>query len=283
MLDVDGAHLATLGSGGIGKTSIALSILHNPQIGAKFKEEDCHFISCETFTSGAHLVNALAQALSVKTLTSGPSDLDALILHLKQHYSACPLLLLLDNFETPWEIASAQEGIGHVLQCLCHIRQVTIVVTMRGYSPPGLPGMIDWVPLPMVRPLSLKAAKRTYCSICPTNDSSLEELLTQLDNVPLAIVLMAHVGQKGDSSSQLLKRWKEEHTAFLRHHSQDPSHLSSVEVSIRISLHNPSMVANPEAQQLLSLISLLPAGVLSGQLPAIVPSLSKPNEASDVL
>src|SRR6266481_318023 len=217
MLEVDGAHLAILGSGGIGKTSIALSILHDPRIKAKFKEEDCHFISCDPLTSGAHLVNALAQALSVKTHTPGESDLDALLLHLKQRYSACSLLLLLDNFETPWDIASAQEDVGHVLQCLCHSRQVTLVVTMRGSSPPGLPGMIDWVPLPMVGPLSLKAAKKTYCSICPTNDSSLEELLTQLDNVPLAIVLMAHVGQKGDSPSQLLKRWKEEHTSFLRH------------------------------------------------------------------
>ena len=103
----------------------------------------------ETFTSGAHLVNALAQALSVKTLTSGPSDLDALILHLKQHYSACPLLLLLDNFETPWEIASAQEDVGHVLQCLCHIRQVTIVVTSdaTSYNLSQLKLELSWAPI----------------------------------------------------------------------------------------------------------------------------------------
>ena len=45
------------------------------------------------------------------------------------------------------------------------------------------------------------------------------------------------------------------------------------------------MTAYPEAQQLLSLISLLPAGVLSGQLPAIAPSFtsSRLNQATDVL
>ena len=109
------------------------------------------------------------------------------------------------------------------------------------------------------------------------------ELLTELDNVPLAVVLMAHVGQKGDSPKQLLKWWKEEHTSFLSYHMQNPSCLSSIEVSIRVSLQSHSMAANPEALQLLSLISLLPAGVLNGQLPAMVPSLSRPNEASNVL
>ena len=71
--------------------------------------------------------------------------------------------------------------------------------------------MINWDHLPMVEPLSLKAAKDTYTAICPTVDASLEELLTQLDYIPLAIVLMAHIGQKGNSPKQLLKWWKEEH------------------------------------------------------------------------
>jgi len=143
--------------------------------------------------------------------------------------------------------------------------------------------MIQWGHLPMVEPLSLEAAKKVYTAICPIVDSFLEELLTQLDCVPLAIVLMAHIGQKGDSPKHLLKQWKEEHTAFLSCHIQQPGRLNSLEMSIRVSLHSPSMAANPEAQQLLSLISLLPAGVLSGQLPAIVPSVSRPNAASATL
>ena len=70
MFDVDGAHLAILGSGGIGKTSIALSILHDSWIRAKFKEYNCHFIICEALTSGAHLVDALVQALAVMSSSS---------------------------------------------------------------------------------------------------------------------------------------------------------------------------------------------------------------------
>ena len=143
--------------------------------------------------------------------------------------------------------------------------------------------MINWDHLPMVEPLSLEAAKETYTAICPTVDSSLEELLAQLDHVPLAIVLMAHIGQKGDGPKQLLERWNEEYTSFLSCHVQHPSRLNSVEVSIKVSLHSPTMAAIPEAQQLLSLISLLPAGVLRGQLPAIASIMSRPNQASDVL
>ena len=160
-MDGDRAHLAILGSGGIGKTSIALSILHDHQIRAKFKEEDCYFITCEALASGAHLVDALVQALAVKAPASGQSKcLDALLLHLKQTYSACSVLLVLDNFETLCDIESSQEDVGHVLQCLCHVRLVILVVTMRGSNPPGLPGKIEWDHLPLVEPLSLEELKR---------------------------------------------------------------------------------------------------------------------------
>jgi len=95
---LDGAHLAILGSGGIGKTSIALAILHDSRMRAKFKADDCHFIACEALTSGAHLVDALIWALAVRVPASGQSKrLDALFLHLKQSYSVSPLLLILDT------------------------------------------------------------------------------------------------------------------------------------------------------------------------------------------
>ena len=101
---MDGVHLAILGSGGIGKTSIALSVLHDSRVRVKFKEEDCHFNTCEALTSGAH-IGTLILALAVKASTSTQSRcIDTLFLHLKQSYTVHPLLLVLDNFEKLWDI-----------------------------------------------------------------------------------------------------------------------------------------------------------------------------------
>src|SRR5688572_10119960 len=55
ILSENGAHLAILGPGGIGKTAIARTILHDKRIIQAFKKNR-HFISCETVTSPALLV-----------------------------------------------------------------------------------------------------------------------------------------------------------------------------------------------------------------------------------
>jgi hypothetical protein len=57
----------------------------------------------------------------------------------------------------------------------------------------------------------------------------------------------------------LLERWDSEYTSML---TRGRKHrLSSLDISIKVSLDSPSMRSNPDAQDLLGLLALLPDGV----------------------
>ena len=84
-----------------------------------------------------------------------------------------------------------------------------------------LPSNLSWIYEAEISPLSLEAARQTYLtinsSLRDTNSESLKvlnELLKEIDYVPLAIRLLATVG-RGFSPSYLLGQWREECTKLL--------------------------------------------------------------------
>jgi len=79
-----------------------------------------------------------------------------------------------------------------------------------------------------------------------------------MDYVPLAISLVAQVST-GHSCQYLLQRWRAEHTSLLE---TGPDRQTSVNVSISLSLKSITIAQNPEAVELLSVISHLPDGLL---------------------
>jgi hypothetical protein len=58
LLHVMPAHVAILRPGGIGKTSIALTILHDPRIQTRFSDHQ-YVISCKGILSSASLVDTI--------------------------------------------------------------------------------------------------------------------------------------------------------------------------------------------------------------------------------
>ena len=129
-----------------------------------------------------------------------------------------------------------------------------------------LPSNLSWTFEAEIVPLSLEAARQTYLTIDSSrgemNSDSLkilDELLKELDYVPLAIRLLATVG-KGFSLSYLLEQWREEHTELL---DLRKDRQGSIAVSISISLSQLKITNNPEALHLLGVLSLLPDGLSS--------------------
>jgi DNA replication protein DnaC len=89
------AHLAILGPGGMGKTTLAVTALHHTEIVSKYEQR--HFVSCESAFASSRLVNIISAHLRLE-----PSrHLSTAII---THFRNCgTTLLVLDNLETVWE------------------------------------------------------------------------------------------------------------------------------------------------------------------------------------
>ncbi|KAJ7459341.1 P-loop containing nucleoside triphosphate hydrolase protein [Mycena latifolia] len=243
----ESARVSILGSGGIGKTSLATAVLHHPQIADRFQQR--HFVACEAATTQIDLVHAVAahlqldprQNVVVSSLAAGP-----------------PTLLVLDNLETAWEPISSRARVEEFLSLLTDIPALALLITMRGVERPG---KVRWSRpfLAPLKPLSYEAARQTFLDITdePESSSDIDELLALMDNLPLAVSLIANIVSY-EGSETVLKRWKEEHTQLL---SEGHDKRSNLDMSIRMSLSSPRMAAFPGAQDLLSIISMLPDGI----------------------
>src|ERR1700761_3611678 len=90
------AYIAILGAGGIGKTSLALSILHHPLIIQRFKDMRW-FIPCEGIVDAEGLKSAMAATFEVDERRLIPA-LKRMAITIQNE-----MMLTLDNLETPWE------------------------------------------------------------------------------------------------------------------------------------------------------------------------------------
>ena len=260
--------LALLGPGGIGKTSIALTVLHTPAIKDKFGQQ-ARFVSCEAITSSASLVDTLCAAFDLHNL-SGDRQNDLLV-YLMQTYTSLPLLLILDNFETVWDVGKAKSESEALLQRLGSVPLLSLIVTLRGTTHPA---GVQWTKplLPIVDKLLPTEAYRVFMDIYgKDDDDKLDQLLYAVDYVPLAVTLMARLGSVF-TPGHLLEKWTKEKTGLLSH-PYDQGRLENIDVSIRISLKSLRMQSTPVALELLSILVLLPGGMHIDDLTAIAPRL----------
>ncbi|KAJ7481735.1 hypothetical protein FB451DRAFT_136286 [Mycena latifolia] len=131
---------------------------------------------------------------------------------------------------------------------------------MRGAERPG---KVRWTRpfLPPLSPLSENAARETFIDIAdepsPEESKYLDQILHLTGNLPLAVTLIGNLAAV-EGCETVLARWKNERTALL---SDGYDRLTSLETSIMISLLSPRLTSTAGAQELLSLLSILPNGI----------------------
>ncbi|THU85571.1 hypothetical protein K435DRAFT_685260 [Dendrothele bispora CBS 962.96] len=251
--------LAIMGAGGMGKTSLALYIMNSALVQDNFAGGS-YFIPCELFEDAESLVQGLVHVMEL-TVQENQSKQRVLFDHLQTAQD--DLLIVLDNFETPWNHDDSI-SVKNLLEKIAQYVKVSLVVTMRG---PDGPGDIPWEKLgdkygiPILLPVPAKEAFKAFAgsNLERSNDSEsqIDSLLYQLDYVPLAIKLSAqHV--KRIPLEALISMWEKDKTSILTE-GRVPGRLTSVSFSIDISLQ----IFKIEGQllNLLSAISFLPDGI----------------------
>ncbi|KAG8931309.1 hypothetical protein FRC02_002905 [Tulasnella sp. 418] len=266
-----GAKIAILGPGGMGKTSVALKVIHDALVVELFGDNRC-WIPCEQATSVPLFIELVAKSLNLPSSSSNDRLAD-IIAFLKS--SKLLYILLFDNFETPWDIEGQQSNVADVLTAIASIPTVSFIITMRGNQHPSS-HTVNWTEprLRSLTQLDLDAAEEAFLRISPDarGDPELRTLLQKLDCMPLAITLMAKLSEAGETVSDLLEQWKSERTRLLDQPGGDRR--NSIEVSIKLSLDSRSVKGNPDAIRLLSVLAMLPAGASLVRLPDMCPSIA---------
>ncbi|KAJ7581616.1 hypothetical protein C8J56DRAFT_957848 [Mycena floridula] len=239
----------------MGKSSLALKVVRDPRVLAAYSEYDQLWFPCVQATSYSLLLDIVYSALDIKSDTK--NTLNDILNELRR--SSKPLLLLFDNFETPWNIVGARGEVAQFLRDVDAIPHVALFITMRATVAPC--EEITWAEM-RIKPLELEPSRCLYTEIDTkaTDDPKLSELLEMVGNMPLAVKLMARQGKStGCTVEELMKSYLKIGTAMLGpSEGSDPQ--NSVSISISMSLNNPRIKLEPNAVVLLSRISLLPTG-----------------------
>ncbi|KZV95728.1 TPR-like protein [Exidia glandulosa HHB12029] len=151
------ARIPILGAGGIGKTSLALAILHDTDIIAHFADQRL-FLACDSAPDTDAVVNYLLRMLQLDV--SGRDPWDALLTAL----DSTTTLLVLDNFETVYTGSHRQKA-DLLLQRLAACSHITLILTMRGAS---LPKSVKWsltLLQSSLQPLSSDSAHSTFVDL----------------------------------------------------------------------------------------------------------------------
>jgi len=256
-----------LGPGGMGKTSVSLAVVELSLVKERFPGGNCIWVPCIGATSESTFLEILYVHLQV------PGDkqvtLDKIIFELDA--SKEPRLLLLDNFETPWNApGETQKQVNDILCRLAMLSHVGTFVTMRGAYPPC--DAVKWQTRE-IQPTDERACRRIFHDINPSSkgDPDIGRLVAALGHMPFAVTLMANLGKRGRSTAkQLLDDWNKSGTNML---SVTNSLEKNMNRSITLSVDSDLVKQDHDAVLLLAILSLLPAGTTRQNLRWWAPTL----------
>ena len=250
--------IALMGTGGIGKTTIALIVLHLERIKQRFGY-DRRFIRCDQFPpSRAHFLRRLSSVVGAGV--ENPEDLSSL----RPFLSSKEMVIVLDNAESILDPQGTDgREIYAMVEELSRFTNLCILITS---SLSIIPSDFKHLDVPT---LSMDAARETFYSVFGDNTPS-DLIDAQLDCHPLSVTLLGTVVRwKKWPIGRLALEWEQRRTGML-----ETGHSGGLVATIEPSLASPLFQSlGPDARAILEVVAFFPQGVDENNLEWLFPTI----------